>query len=269
MQLSIIIVNYKSSHFIVECLRSAMCFESYKNFEWIVVDNDSKDASKETILGEFPFVVWHEMGYNAGFARANAANILAQASFDTANVAWAKGNSANILAQAAFDYANTISGNAASFITFVGARANTAYDKANSANITADSAFARANAANLIANLAFDRANSSVLRAGDFMTGSLDLAGNTSSLGTILSQTGIDLFSQSGSDWTQLNYANVNFVRATQTGAYMSGLDGVIGIVNDAKRIFLSPMPNIQWDYYANGSIRFPDGTLQFTGYPT
>lgn len=75
MQLSIIIVNYKSSHFIVECLRSAMCFESYKNFEWIVVDNDSKDASKETILGEFPFVVWHEMGYNAGFARANNAGI--------------------------------------------------------------------------------------------------------------------------------------------------------------------------------------------------
>lgn len=75
MQLSIIIVNYKSSHFIVDCLRSAMVFESYKNFEWIIVDNDSKDASKETILQEFPFVVWHDMGYNAGFARANNAGI--------------------------------------------------------------------------------------------------------------------------------------------------------------------------------------------------
>ena len=52
-----------------------MAFESYKTFEWIVVDNDSKDASKEIILQEFPFVVWHEMGYNAGFARANNAGI--------------------------------------------------------------------------------------------------------------------------------------------------------------------------------------------------
>jgi len=75
LQLSIIIINYKSSHFIVDCLRSAMAFESYKTFEWIVVDNDSKDASKEIILQEFPFVVWHEMGYNAGFARANNAGI--------------------------------------------------------------------------------------------------------------------------------------------------------------------------------------------------
>jgi len=59
----------------VDCLRSAMEFDSYKNFEWIVVDNDSKDQSKETILTEFPFVVWHEMFYNAGFARANNAGI--------------------------------------------------------------------------------------------------------------------------------------------------------------------------------------------------
>lgn len=52
-----------------------MAFESYKNFEWIVVDNDSKDASKESILQDFPFVIWHDMGYNAGFARANNAGI--------------------------------------------------------------------------------------------------------------------------------------------------------------------------------------------------
>ena len=36
---------------------------------------------------------------------------------------------------------------------------SSAFDKANTANITADAAFARANAANLIANLAFDKAN--------------------------------------------------------------------------------------------------------------
>jgi len=75
MKLSIIIVNYKSSHFIKDCLQSAIAFESYKDFEWIIVDNDSKDQSKEILLNEFPFLQWHDMGYNAGFARANNAGI--------------------------------------------------------------------------------------------------------------------------------------------------------------------------------------------------
>jgi len=75
LKLSIIIVNYKSSHFIKDCLQSAVAFESYKSFEWIVVDNDSKDQSKEILLNEFPFLLWHDMGYNAGFARANNAGI--------------------------------------------------------------------------------------------------------------------------------------------------------------------------------------------------
>lgn len=36
-----------------------------------MVDNDSKDNSRETILSRFPQVQWIDMGYNAGFARAN------------------------------------------------------------------------------------------------------------------------------------------------------------------------------------------------------
>ena len=75
MKLSIIIVNYKSSNYIKDCLQSAIAFDSYKSFEWIVVDNDSKDQSKETLTQEFPFLLWHDMGYNAGFARANNAGI--------------------------------------------------------------------------------------------------------------------------------------------------------------------------------------------------
>lgn len=71
MQLSIIIVNYRSATDICNCLQSAMQFSSYQSFEWIVVDNDSKDNSKEVILSSFPFVRWIEMGYNAGFARGN------------------------------------------------------------------------------------------------------------------------------------------------------------------------------------------------------
>jgi hypothetical protein len=55
----------------VNCLASAFKFPSAAGFEWIVVDNDSKDNSKETITDKFPAVRWIDMGYNAGFARAN------------------------------------------------------------------------------------------------------------------------------------------------------------------------------------------------------
>ncbi len=71
MSLSIIIVNYKASAFIIDCLESALQFPSSKNFEWIIVDNDSRDNSKEIITSKYPFVKWIEMNANAGFARAN------------------------------------------------------------------------------------------------------------------------------------------------------------------------------------------------------
>jgi Predicted glycosyltransferases len=39
------------------------------------MDNDSKDDSYEFINTRFPMASWHQMGYNAGFARANNAGI--------------------------------------------------------------------------------------------------------------------------------------------------------------------------------------------------
>jgi GT2 family glycosyltransferase len=69
--LSIIIVNYKSAQLISDCLQSARRFESFNNFEWIIVDNQSNDNSKLIITAEFPNVIWIDMGYNAGFSRAN------------------------------------------------------------------------------------------------------------------------------------------------------------------------------------------------------
>ncbi len=71
MALSVIIVNYRSSDYISNCIKSALQFDSAKDFEWIVVDNASNDNSKDHILSQFPFVKWIDMGYNAGFARAN------------------------------------------------------------------------------------------------------------------------------------------------------------------------------------------------------
>jgi hypothetical protein len=100
----------------------------------------------------------------SGYAKANSANVLAQSSFDVANISYGKANSANVLAQAAFDKANTaastgidqyardIANTAASntvYISSVNTSQNTsissAYDKANSANILAQAAFNQAN----------------------------------------------------------------------------------------------------------------------------
>lgn len=69
--LSIIIVNYKSARLVCDCVQSIYAQNSVVNFEIIVVDNNSEDGSKEKILTLFPKVIWLEMNYNSGFARAN------------------------------------------------------------------------------------------------------------------------------------------------------------------------------------------------------
>lgn len=76
MKLSIIIVNYNSKKYIEDCINSAVIFPSYKNFEWLIVDNNSSDNSKEHLLEKFPFVKWIDMNYNSGFARANNSGIV-------------------------------------------------------------------------------------------------------------------------------------------------------------------------------------------------
>lgn len=67
--------------------------------------------------------------------------------------------------------------------TLAYAQANLAYNQANSARTTANSAYNQANAAYAVANVASAAANTRVLRAGDTMTGVLNIA-NTISLVT-------------------------------------------------------------------------------------
>ncbi len=75
IKLSIIIVNYKTSDLIIDCIESVKKYNTQLTIEMIVVDNDSKDSSKQRVLGAFKDVRWIDMGYNAGFARANNAGI--------------------------------------------------------------------------------------------------------------------------------------------------------------------------------------------------
>jgi len=71
MSLSIIIVNYKSVQLVLDCLELIEADPSARDFELIVVDNASGDNSRQQVLSAFPGVVWIQMDYNSGFARAN------------------------------------------------------------------------------------------------------------------------------------------------------------------------------------------------------
>ncbi len=71
MQLSIIIINYKCGQLIINCIQSIYDQSSTLSYDIIVVDNHSEDNSREIITGKFPLVVWIDMKYNSGFARAN------------------------------------------------------------------------------------------------------------------------------------------------------------------------------------------------------
>ena len=73
--LTIIIVHYKTPGLLADCLGSLYARPWGISFETIVADNASGDDSRERIMGAFPQVKWIDMGYNAGFARANNAGI--------------------------------------------------------------------------------------------------------------------------------------------------------------------------------------------------
>jgi GT2 family glycosyltransferase len=76
MRLSIIIVNYKSTSYILDCLASAEpSLINDTQIEWIVVDNEETDICGTALSKQFPFVHYIKMGYNSGFARANNAGI--------------------------------------------------------------------------------------------------------------------------------------------------------------------------------------------------
>ncbi len=75
MDVSIIIINYKSAQLVMDCMDSIYQQTNQYRFEIILVDNDSKDDCKEKILSKYPVTRWLQTGYNAGFARANNAGI--------------------------------------------------------------------------------------------------------------------------------------------------------------------------------------------------
>ena len=71
MLLSIIIVNYKSSVLIKNCIQSILDYCNDLPYEIIIADNASGDNSEALLTQQFPFIRWVQMSYNSGFARAN------------------------------------------------------------------------------------------------------------------------------------------------------------------------------------------------------
>ena len=71
IDLSIIIINYKTPDLTLQCLNSIYKSTESINFEIIVVDNFSEDNSLELIQKRFPKTKCIQMDYNSGFSRAN------------------------------------------------------------------------------------------------------------------------------------------------------------------------------------------------------
>lgn len=77
MDVSIIVIHYKTLQLTTDCIRSIYAHTKGVRFEVIVVDNDSQDGADAIITQAFTEVQWLNMGYNAGFARANNKGIRA------------------------------------------------------------------------------------------------------------------------------------------------------------------------------------------------
>lgn len=71
MDVSIIIINYKCPELIINCIASIKKFTQQIEYEIIIVDNHSEDASESMIKAIHPDIIWIPVAYNAGFSRGN------------------------------------------------------------------------------------------------------------------------------------------------------------------------------------------------------
>ncbi len=71
MDLSIIIINYKTKKITADCLKSILNSTDKLKKEVIVVDNGSDDGSIEYLKKHFPTIKIYSSGGNLGFARGN------------------------------------------------------------------------------------------------------------------------------------------------------------------------------------------------------
>jgi len=71
MELSIIILNYKSRGLLKQCLRGILLQKLTLSYEIIVIDNHSGDGTDEMMRNEFQSIQFIQSGVNGGFAAGN------------------------------------------------------------------------------------------------------------------------------------------------------------------------------------------------------
>jgi len=71
MDVSVVIINYRSTQLAIESINSIKKYTKEIDFELIVVDNDSQDGSENLLKKDHPDIIFMQTGYNSGFARAN------------------------------------------------------------------------------------------------------------------------------------------------------------------------------------------------------
>lgn len=71
VSMSIIIVNYKSSDYLLNCIKSVLESELNTKFEIIVIDNASSDEGLAQVKKKFPGVIFVDADKNRGFAAGN------------------------------------------------------------------------------------------------------------------------------------------------------------------------------------------------------
>ncbi|MFH1171103.1 MAG: glycosyltransferase family 2 protein [bacterium] len=76
MDISIIILNYKSRGLLKQCLRGILLQKIPLAYEIIVVDNCSGDGTGEMMKEEFPHIRFLQSDHNGGFAQGNNLGIL-------------------------------------------------------------------------------------------------------------------------------------------------------------------------------------------------
>lgn len=69
-EISIIIATWNAGKYLPQCLE-AIFNQTYRDFEVIIVDNNSTDGSREFIKGKYPTILLVENNNNVGFCRAN------------------------------------------------------------------------------------------------------------------------------------------------------------------------------------------------------